>query len=1815
MPATTGQRHAVKNLLAFIKEVASIRQAKLKNLNDAPWKLNLRELNPDLPGVSAVRPATDPTLLCRIEHLDPPACPVPPEVLEPYLSGEWRRPGSEPVWDDAIRDLRPEDLDEVESRLEEVKAELASTEPLPEDVAVQREEERIRLESLLCLRPALEARGQWVEERAAWTEARKPVDANNRLFEQFMLVRDMVAQSNLRCECVLGNFLFESDPSQTPSVEGKAWYPLIVQSVVFELSTSARKLPQLEVRLNTEETSRFLGDLVQCFTAERIDLSATQDVASYLGSDEAPSPIDSETLYDKMQRMTALLSTACRWREVGEPIQNVEGVKFRITPEPYLLFQERPTGIKEAIDAITADIDEGGDIPKHILEIVCPDVVPVCAPDPDERPTPEAALAATAGEDETILLTKPANTEQLTIAREIMRNNVVLVQGPPGTGKTHTIANLLGHFLAQGQRVLVTSHTAKALTVLKAKLPEAIQPLCVEMIENKKDLVRTTLALKDELSTKHLSQLKLEIEIEELTDARGKIIARQRELRKKLFSLRQSEYKGPVVDGKELPIKDLAAELAAHEELDKVFPGGVTQAVPPLSPEEFEELFGMNGLWTPDEERELAGTLPPLESIPEPQKMREMCEEQARLEALSNTEDDAIESTGRRSNAAGQGFVVYNLRNGVRVALRDDALGVLEDDPGFKLLEQAQNDPLIRRVLSVTLADGEAAAVYADLSEKLLATAKARQTRIRERYARGGLRLTFPETLSPADLLRAAEWFLEHAPSGSIGFGSKLFGLFNAEQKAACAAMENVRLSDRKPGAREDFEFIRDEARYLMEERETADRWNIVAGAAGVPDFASRGEKAPQELADAYAEVLLEASTWFRDVFTPYADRLRKAGLELRGARLLDETGSAEHRLETCIGTLLTVFRPVHDFRRLEKDRQALTDWGEGVRRTLEAFVIGSDEKVTPTARALRDAVLTDPNAWKAAYARLETNLRDQKRFERRHILLDRLRAAAPDWATALENGAPEYARRRPPEALSKVWRWKHMDALYRDWTSESAEDLQKELQLLSRRLRENTAALAAAKAWFATKERLQNSPALQNLQHLALHLQRAQGKGRFAARHRHEANRLLPSCQGAVPVWIMMIQDALLNFNSAAKFDIIIVDEASQADMTAIPILHMGKKVIVVGDDKQVTPLAVGTSGDAFNALVESYLVKHVKAPRLYDSKMSLFGIIETMAFPAHMLKEHFRCVPDIIGFCNQLSYDGEIKPLRDKSSTNLTPSIVTYQVEDAEITKKGNVKEAEAVVNLLQAMVEDPAYEGKTFGIISMRSGRQNHINTLRSLVLNRFDPRVLEERRILCGSSAEFQGDERDVILLSLVDTKEGDEMLVKTGDGHEDSNKKRWNVAVSRARDQLWVVHSFDPNSQLKHDDIRKNLFGWIKACEKGEAHNAEIRRNADSIFEEEVAKALIARGYRIEQQHAVGSYRIDMVVYGNGQAAALECDGDRYHSGDKAIRDDMERQTVLERNGWRFIRLRGSEYFRGKSAAIDRVCRDLAELGVTPDADLSPAASKDDKIVQRILERAARIAKGEVDAPQTYAASVLSSDDADASPATETALRPEDDGATEETCGKSPRDEDDAPTKPDAAPEDEKTDENDADNCVFKIDGGEAFVFEGDENGNVFVIDDEDEEAPGDTPKVFPVPPAGDLSALDPLQGDVVTRADILRSDKPEFRSLMIRLFVDAFETAGLPYTRLVFTGRHLYAVCHASDPTRPAQPAVAFQAHEHGLIVVANVVKGIRARGIPPAEFSEDKTCRYWVFDPSDMEDAHLCGLLAGYLVRVVRES
>src|SRR5262249_24514385 len=86
--------------------------------------------------------------------------------------------------------------------------------------------------------------------------------------------------------------------------------------------------------------------------------------------------------------------------------------------------------------------------------------------------------------DEEILFPLPTNEAQLDIVRRLHDRPGVLVQGPPGTGKSHSIANLVAHLLAKGERVLVTSHTARALEVLRDRIPAEIRELAVVVLGN-----------------------------------------------------------------------------------------------------------------------------------------------------------------------------------------------------------------------------------------------------------------------------------------------------------------------------------------------------------------------------------------------------------------------------------------------------------------------------------------------------------------------------------------------------------------------------------------------------------------------------------------------------------------------------------------------------------------------------------------------------------------------------------------------------------------------------------------------------------------------------------------------------------------------------------------------------------------------------------------------------------------------------------------------------------------------------------------------------------------------------------------------------------------------------------------------------------------------------------------------------------------------------------------------------------------------------------------------------------------------------------
>ena len=89
-----------------------------------------------------------------------------------------------------------------------------------------------------------------------------------------------------------------------------------------------------------------------------------------------------------------------------------------------------------------------------------------------------------------VFFPKQFNSDQVEIVRRISKADGLVVQGPPGTGKTHTIANLICHAMATGQRVLVVSRSESALAVLKEQLPEQVQPLAIAVLSNERQGLR-----------------------------------------------------------------------------------------------------------------------------------------------------------------------------------------------------------------------------------------------------------------------------------------------------------------------------------------------------------------------------------------------------------------------------------------------------------------------------------------------------------------------------------------------------------------------------------------------------------------------------------------------------------------------------------------------------------------------------------------------------------------------------------------------------------------------------------------------------------------------------------------------------------------------------------------------------------------------------------------------------------------------------------------------------------------------------------------------------------------------------------------------------------------------------------------------------------------------------------------------------------------------------------------------------------------------------------------------------------------------------
>jgi very-short-patch-repair endonuclease len=359
-----------------------------------------------------------------------------------------------------------------------------------------------------------------------------------------------------------------------------------------------------------------------------------------------------------------------------------------------------------------------------------------------------------------------------------------------------------------------------------------------------------------------------------------------------------------------------------------------------------------------------------------------------------------------------------------------------------------------------------------------------------------------------------------------------------------------------------------------------------------------------------------------------------------------------------------------------------------------------------------------------------------------------------------------------------------------------------------------------------------------------------------------------------------------------------------------------------------------------------------------VYDLARQSFG--ETVR-----LVEHFRCVTEIIQFSNQLSYDGDIKSLRDSSRVRLRPHVVAYHISGSTRDGKVNRQEATVVGSLIAAALEHSEYQtnefgqASSFGVVSL-VGEEQALEIDRLLRMH-LAPDLYERHRVLCGTSAQFQGDERDVVFVSVVDTPTSGALHLRD----QQMFKQRFNVAASRARDQMWVVHSLDPKTDLQPGDLRRRLIEHAQAPELLMMPLEVKERSVKSALERDVMKCLVQAGYHAIPRWKVGSRSIDLVVEGNGRRLAIECDGDRDLPLEK-LRDDLERQSMLERLGWTFARVRGSIFLRDPDRAMSPVFDKLRSMDIPaagPPWDRANGAPNLGELTERVIRRAHELREG------------------------------------------------------------------------------------------------------------------------------------------------------------------------------------------------------------------------------------------------------------
>ena len=1036
---------------------------------------------------------------------------------------------------------------------------------------------------------------------------------------------------------------------------------------------------------------------------------------------------------------------------------------------PALILRKRSTkGLIETLAEIKRQVENGGDIPGEFAGLA-----EIGSQNRREPPDDlEKATPAFAGE---IFFPKASNNEQLRIVNEIQSSSGVLVQGPPGTGKSHTIANLICHLLATGQRTLITAKTPRALQVLEGLVPEGLRPLCISLLgsgpteRNKlKSSVHGILSKHNEWDEERAKRerKKLESRLRERREEKTKVTRRLRDIRGS-ETHSQSIAKGTYCG--------TAARIAEAVERDRDAYGWFVDSPPlntacPISASDMRDVLDILRQCTPEKREELGLAWPEAEALPSAGYFADL----AHNESSANEEERDSASGASEGVTACLKKVNSTTIEAIRDAVTDfrNSRRELMQNP-YTWMNDAIRDVLgansllwheILQVTRGTIASSKELATIADETS-----------------------IEFPNTHNIRAMYDDACELKTHIANGG-GLG---WGLWRPKPvKDRLYIIKSVKINGRPCTTGEHFSQL---ANALKVRLECDKAWGVWEG---------REEKAggPYRMQLVALESLhdaLENTLAIEELIAQCRQAIRSCpGME-------EPAWADEPEVEKIACSCRLALASIRRQGAVDKIQHA----------EIPIARIVAEDGAHPVANELLSAIRDrDIDRFSHCAATIHALDKQRRDLHKANQYLVKMRDL-PQLASSLQQTCNESYWENRIARISDAWHWAQARYWIEDYIKQDDVPAQvmrvKQIEDDINRIIEQ---LASLHAWSFCFSRLKEA----HLAHMVAWQQAMQklgkGTGKHAPTHRRAAQEHLNKCREAVPAWVMPLHRVWDTVSPApGMFDVIIVDEASQCGLEALPLFYLGKKILIVGDDKQISPDAVGWSRDAVRRLMDNFL-HDFEYQDTFDIESSLFDYGARLYVNQRItLREHFRCMPEIIRFSNELCYSAtRLIPLRQYGKNRLPPLNHVF-VEGGYREGKGNKvinrPEADAIVERIKTMCRDSQYQGKTMGVVVLQGSAQAPL--IEEKLRHRLGAEEMEKRRLICGNSASFQGEERNIMLLSLVAaSNERIRSLTSAKD------ERRFNVAASRARDQMILFHSVTCND-LSPTCLRRKMIEFFE----------------------------------------------------------------------------------------------------------------------------------------------------------------------------------------------------------------------------------------------------------------------------------------------------------------------------------------------------------------------------------------------------------------